>query len=35
VAHLHARTILTREPLTETLPEQLVDVLLDALRHRG
>jgi hypothetical protein len=34
VAPLHMRTILTGEPLPETLPEQLVDVLLDGLRPR-
>ncbi|BBZ12679.1 TetR family transcriptional regulator [Mycobacterium branderi] len=35
VAPLHMRTILTGEPLTATLPEQLVDVLLDGLRPRA
>lgn len=35
VAPLHVRTILTGEPLTEALPEQLVDVLLEGLRPRG
>ncbi|HYB35434.1 MAG TPA: TetR-like C-terminal domain-containing protein [Mycobacterium sp.] len=34
VAPLHVRTILTGEPLPDTLPEQLVDVLLDGLRPR-
>lgn len=35
VAPLHVRTVLTGEPLTDTLPEQLVDVLLDGLRPRA
>ncbi|EUA50331.1 hypothetical protein I553_9414 [Mycobacterium xenopi 4042] len=34
VAPLHMRTLLTGEPLTEDLPEQVVDVLLDGLRPR-
>jgi AcrR family transcriptional regulator len=35
VAPLHVRTILTGQPLTEDLPERVVDVLLDGLRPRS
>ncbi|WP_375481860.1 TetR-like C-terminal domain-containing protein [uncultured Mycobacterium sp.] len=35
VAPLHLRTIMTGEPLTDDLPEQLVDILLDGLLPRG
>jgi hypothetical protein len=35
VAPLHLRTIMTGEPLTDDLPERMVDILLDGLRPRG
>jgi hypothetical protein len=35
VAPLHLRTIMTGEPLTDELPERLVDILLDGLLPRG
>jgi hypothetical protein len=34
VSPLHMRTFMTGEPLTDTLPEQVVDVILDGLRPR-
>ncbi len=34
VAPLHVRTILSGEPLTDNLPEQIVDILLEGLRRR-
>jgi AcrR family transcriptional regulator len=34
VSPLHMRTFMTGEPLTETLPEQVVDMILDGLRPR-
>ena len=34
VAPIHVRAILTHEPLPDALPDQLVGVLLDGLRHR-
>jgi AcrR family transcriptional regulator len=35
VSPLHMRTFMTGEPLTDTLPEQLADIILDGLRPRG
>jgi hypothetical protein len=32
---LHIRVLLTGEPLTDDLPGQLADVLLDGLRQRA
>jgi AcrR family transcriptional regulator len=34
VSPLHMRTFMTGEPLTDTLPEQVVDMILDGLRPR-